>query len=318
MIAIFALCAFAPIIFSSQTYIITVMCFIGIYAVAGSGLDILFGYSGQISLGHSGFYAIGAYGSALLSQHFNLPVIVTMLLAAIMSALVGIVLAWPASKLKYHFLSLATIAFGEIIYLLLVYSPGNITNGFQGVRSIPAFSFFGIKLTKHSQYFYVVLVALVLVLIVKTCIVKSKVGRAFIAVRDNSVAADGMGINVRRYRIMAFAISAFFTAIAGSLYAHMVRFISPETFTMDNVSVMLLTVVLFGGLATTAGPLIGAVVITLLREVMQSFGSYQMVVYSAFIIVVLLFMPKGIIAFVKELTAKIKLRRKGGTADATD
>lgn len=293
-----------PIVFSQQTYLFTVLNFIGIYALAASGLDLLFGYSGQISLGHAGFYAIGAYTSAILSLNYGVPVILAMLIGATLGALIGILLAYPASKLKHHFLALTTIAFGEIIYMLLVFSPGDITQGFSGIAMIPPIEIFGISFNTPQNFFYALLFVLILFLMIKTFIVKSRVGRAFVAIRDNSLAANGMGINVRKYKIMAFAISAFFTSFAGAMYTHMVRFISPETFTLDHTSVVLLTVVLFGGMASLWGPVIGAVIVTLLREILQITGVYQMVIYGAFIVIVLLFMPRGIMSFFKGINLK--------------
>lgn len=309
LILIAIACIF-PVFFLGQSYIFTVINFILIYVIASSGLDLMFGYSGQISLGHAGFYAIGAYGSALLSLKLGIPAIITMFLGAIIATIVGVILAYPASKLKYHFLSLTTIAFGEIIYLLLVNSPGNITEGFTGLYGIPMVTLFGFKFKSSLSYFYLLLFFTIIFMFVKHRIVKSKMGRAFIAIRDNTAAANGMGINVTRYRVIAFGISAFYTAFAGALYAHFIRFISPETFTSDACSVPLLTMVLFGGLASQWGPVIGAVVVTLLKELLQVTGSYQMIIYSVFIVVVLLFMPKGIISFVNEFIQKRTYRKE--------
>ena len=250
--------AISPVIVQSN-YIYSVINFMLLYVIATSGLDLLFGYSGQISLGHAGFYAIGAYGSALMSLHWGLHPLITMLLAAIVATIIGVILAYPASKLKYHFLSLCTIGFGEIIYQLVVNSPGDITSGFTGLYGIPAVTLFGFKLSKNIPIFYMLLVFAIIFMFVKQRIVHSKVGRAFIAIRDNTAAANGMGIDVTRYRVMAFGISAFYTAFAGALYAHFIRFISPETFTQEALSVPLLTMVLFGGLATQWGPVIGSV-----------------------------------------------------------
>ena len=300
--------AISPQIIRSN-YIYSVVNFILLYIIATSGLDLLFGYSGQISLGHAGFYAIGAYGSALMSLHWGLHPLITMFLAAVIATIVGVVLAYPASKLKYHFLSLCTIGFGEIIYQLIVNSPGDITSGFTGLYGIPAVTIFGLKLSKNIPIFYMLLVFVVIFMFVKQRIVHSKVGRAFIAIRDNTAAANGMGIDVTRYRVIAFGISAFYTAFAGALYAHFVRFISPETFTQEALSVPLLTMVLFGGLASQWGPVIGSVVVTIIKELLQATGTYQMIIYSGFIVVVLLFMPKGIMSFINGIVEKAKYKK---------
>ena len=299
----------SPMVIQSN-YIYSVINFMLLYVIATSGLDLLFGYSGQISLGHAGFYALGAYGSALMSLHWGLHPLITMLIAAIIATAVGVVLAYPASKLKYHFLSLCTIGFGEIIYQLVVNSPGDITSGFSGLYGIPAVTIFGFKLSKNVPIFYMLLVFAIIFLFVKQRIVHSKVGRAFIAIRDNTTAANGMGIDVTRYRVMAFGISAFYTAFAGALYAHFVRFISPETFTQEALSVPLLTMVLFGGLGSLWGPVIGSVVVTLVKELLQATGTYQMIIYSGFIVIVLLFMPKGIMSFISGVVERAKIKKE--------
>ncbi|MBR5471746.1 MAG: branched-chain amino acid ABC transporter permease [Oscillibacter sp.] len=301
--------AISPVVVQSN-YIYSVINFMLLYVIATSGLDLLFGYSGQISLGHAGFYAIGAYGSALMSLHWNLHPLITMLIAAIIATIVGVVLAYPASKLKYHFLSLCTIGFGEIIYQLIVNSPGDITSGFTGLYGIPAVTLFGFKLSKNISIFYMLLIFAIVFMFVKQRIVHSKVGRAFIAIRDNTAAANGMGIDVTRYRVMAFGISAFYTAFAGALYAHFIRFISPETFTQEALSVPLLTMVLFGGLGSLWGPVIGSVVVTLIKELLQATGTYQMIIYSGFIVIVLLFMPRGIMSFISGIAEKVKMKKE--------
>lgn len=286
-----------PVLFPEQTYALMLMTFMGIYIIAVSGLDILFGYSGQISLGHAAFYAIGAYTSTLLSMHLKLPVVLTMLIGASLATIVGMIIAYPASKLVAHFLSLSTIAFGELVYLFIVHSPGDITLGFSGIGNIPALTLFGFRFNTTDRFYFVVLFFVLLFLLMKARIVRSRVGRCFIAIRDNSLAANGMGINVRKYKVMAFGISAFFTGFAGTLYAHSVRFISPESF-MNDQSVVFLTIALFGGVGTLAGPVIGSVVVTVIRELLQKTGNYQMIIYGAFLVAVLLFMPKGVMHWI--------------------
>lgn len=316
-LAVLLVACLLPLFFGGSSYIFSLVNLMLIYTISASGLDILFGYSGLISLGHAGFYALGAYGSALLSSLLNVPVIISMFLGAILACLVGLALAYPASKLKGHFLALVTIAFGEIIYLLLCHSPKGITGDFSGFYGIPALNLFGLKIKENWQYFYVLLFFVVVTMFVKHRIVKSRVGRAFVAIRDNHDAAIGMGINIRKYRIMAFGISAFITGFAGALYAHMIRFVSPETFTMNNISVPLVTIVLFGGMASQWGPAIGAVVVTLVGEILQLTGTYQMILYGLFVVIVLLFMPQGIMATVKELFDRIMRSKKVKKAVST-
>lgn len=244
-------------------YSILLLCFICIYIIACSGLDILFGYTGQMSLGHAGFYAIGAYVSALLSLQnsqygteawfgFSLPPFFSMFVAALLAAIIAALLAIPATKLVYHFLALLTIAFGMLMFLVISMFP-KITNGYSGLINIPQISFFGFTLNNNIRYYFYSLIMVIVFLFLKQRIINSRVGRALIAIRDNQLAANGCGVNVQKYKIISFALSAFFTAYAGAMYAHLVTFISPESFQYAQ-SVLFLTMLVFGGNGNLWGP----------------------------------------------------------------
>lgn len=294
------------------SYGITIAIFIAIYLIAVSGLDIVFGYCGQISMGHAAFYAIGAYGSALISDHFHLPVIVSMFIAPIIAALIGALLAYPASKLVFHFLSLATIAFGEIVYQLILQSPGGVTGNAVGYPTKSVDLGFT-KVNNSFKFYFLALAFVLLFMLAKTHLVKSRVGRAFVAIRENSHAAEGMGINVRKYKVIAFSVSAFFTAFAGGMYAHSVGYISPDSFT-NKQSVMFITMLLFGGTASKPGPIIGAIAVLLLNEALRSLENLQMFVYGILLLIVILALPGGIFGMVKDVYHK--LVKKGGLKNA--
>lgn len=309
-VALIALTACLPVIFSGFPYGILICCFIMIYVIAVSGLDVVFGYCGQISMGHAAFFAIGAYGSALLHGYFGIPVLLTMLAGALLAAVIGALLAYPASKLVFHFLSLATLAFGEIVYQFISHSPGNITNNFVGYYT-ESISLFGFPLNTNQRFFYFALVCTVIFLVAKNRIIDSKVGRAFIAVRESRNAADGMGIHVRKYKVTAFSISAFYTAFAGGMYAHLVKYISPDTF-MQKQSVMFLTMLLFGGTASTFGPVCGAVIVMLLNELLRSAERYQMLIYGTMLLIVIVMIPGGIYGTAEQkVKAYLKKRKRG-------
>ena len=282
--------------------------FMILYIIAVSGLDILFGYSGQISMGHAAFFCIGAYGSVLLHEFTGLPVLITILIGTVLATLIGSLLAYPASKLVFHFLSLATTAFGEVVYQLVAQSPGNITGTFTG-KFTETISLFGFKLNTYTKYYFFSVVCMVIFLIIKTNLVRSRVGRAFIAIRENSHAANGMGINVRKYKVIAFATSAFYTAFAGGLYAHLVRFISPDTFTQKQ-SVMFLTMLLFGGSASVGGTVTGVFTVQFLNEILRSAERYQLLIYGVLLLVVILAFPGGLFGLVKQAIKKVKTRKE--------
>ena len=282
--------------------------FMILYIIAVSGLDILFGYSGQISMGHAAFFCIGAYGSVLLHEFTGLPVLITILIGTVLATLIGSLLAYPASKLVFHFLSLATIAFAVDIYPLVTHSPGNITGNFTRIFT-ETISLFGFKLNTYTKYYFFSVVCMVIFLIIKTNLVRSRVGRAFIAIRENSHAANGMGINVRKYKVIAFATSAFYTAFAGGLYAHLVRFISPDTFTQKQ-SVMFLTMLLFGGSASVGGTVTGVFTVQFLNEILRSAERYQLLIYGVLLLVVILAFPGGLFGLVKQAIKKVKTRKE--------
>nr|WP_326214402.1 branched-chain amino acid ABC transporter permease [uncultured Oscillibacter sp.] len=291
-VGLVALVLLYPVLFPEQTYMHLIICTLGIYIIVNSGFDILFGYSGQISLGQAGFYAIGAYFSAILSKA-GLPVLLSMLLGASIAALVGYFLAIPCSKLVHHFLAIVTIGFGEIVRLLALNGPTSLTGGANGIGGIPTVSFFGFQLTSKGSYLYFVVALVVLGLIIKQRIVDSRVGRAMSAIKCNPDASEAFGMKLSTYKSMAFTISAFYAGIGGALYAHLVRFISPESFSADQSS-MFLVMILVGGMGTFCGPIIGSAIIIFVTEVLQQFGEYQMLIYGALIIFVLFFMPNGI------------------------
>ncbi|MGB4590268.1 MAG: branched-chain amino acid ABC transporter permease [Clostridiaceae bacterium] len=294
-----------------QNYFVLIICFMAIYFVAVSGLDIVFGYSGQISLGHAAYFAIGAYGSVMMHKFWGVPVFFTMIIASVIATLIGIIIAYPATKLVFHFLSLSTIAFGEIVYQLIAQSPGGITGNFTGFFT-EAVSIFGFKFDSYTKFYYFAAVVVAIFLIFKQNLVNSKTGRALIAIRENSHAADGMGINVRKYKVIAFAMSAFYTAYAGSMYAHLVMFISPDTFAYKQ-SVMFLTMLLFGGTSSILGPIIGVVSVTLLNEGLRSAQQYQVLIYGVLLLIVILAMPGGIYGTIKTFIEKRKGVKKNVT-----
>ncbi|MEG2633190.1 MAG: branched-chain amino acid ABC transporter permease [Oscillospiraceae bacterium] len=292
-----------PLIFRSE-FTLYLCCTIELYIVAVSGLDIVFGYCGQISLGHAAFFAIGAYGSAILHQYLGIPILLTMIIAAIFATLIGALLAYPASKLVFHFLSLATVAFGEIVYQLILHSPGGITGDFYGLFS-DRLDIFGYELDTFGKYYYFGLICVVVFLTVKHFLVNSKTGRAFTAIRENTHAANGMGVNVRKYKVMAFATSAFFTAYAGAMYMHMVGFVHPDQF-LQKQSVLFLTMLLFGGSGSLLGPVVGVVSVEVLIEMIRSLQEYQGFVYGVLLLIVIVALPGGLYGGIKDVYAYIK------------
>lgn len=298
-----AVLAVLPFLASTE-YAMSIVCFSLIYIIAVSGLDILFGYSGQISMGHAAYYAIGAYGTVIMHNYLGCPILLAMIISAFLATLVGAIIAVPASKLVFHFLSLSTIAFGEIIYQFILHSPGDITGNASGIF-LEKMSVFGIKLGSYSAFYWFAIVCVLVLLFLKKNLTSGHIGRSFQAIRENTKAAAGMGINVRRYKVLAFAISAFYTAFAGGMYAAAVGYISPDTFTQKQ-SVLFITMLVFGGTASMSGPIIGVVVLMLLTEMLRSLAQYQVLVYGIILLIVIIVIPGGIHGSVMQLIARFK------------
>lgn len=311
--ALVAIAVLLPLVFSSYPYFVLVCDYILIYLIAVSGFDVLVGFSGQMSMGHAAYYCLGAYGSALLHQYTGLPVLMTMLIAAVVTTFIGALIAWPTTKLVAHFMSLATIAFGNIVFQLVNNSPGRITGNANGFHTEYP-SLLGVELNTYSKFYYFALFIAMLFLLVKYQLLHSRVGRAMLAIRENDHAANGMGVNVRFYKVSAFAISVFYTAFAGAMYAHLVRYISPDAF-KQTVSVMFLIMLLFGGMSSMVGPIIGVTVVTLLNELLRSTSADKMLVYGTMLLFVILVFPGGLMSIFKNFKSKglqkLKTERQG-------
>lgn len=216
VVLLLATAATLPLLLSHQIYWILLLNLAGIYVIVNSGLDIVYGYSGQISIGQAGFYAIGAYGSALLAARMDVPVILSIPLAALAAALCGALIAIPSVKLVHHFLAMVTIGFGEIVRLLLL-NGGKLTGGPDGIVSIPKLEIGPLVFDTNRRYFYVILLSVAVLLAVKARLVDSRIGRAFVAIRESPRAAAACGIDVQRYKVLAFAIGAFYAGVGGAV-----------------------------------------------------------------------------------------------------
>lgn len=281
-----------------------------IYIIISIGLNILTGYAGLFSLGHAGLAAIGAYTSAILSKHLlpvlwisnpGIHVLIGMTAGVTLSCMVGAALAYPALKAKGPYLAMVTISFGWIIWkILLEWIP--VTGGDLGIRAVPRPNIGSISL--HTERFYFVVLLFCLgALIVQKNIIQSRFGRNFLALKFSEAAASSVGINIYRYKVLAFTVSAFFAGLGGALFAHQQNYINPESFHFFD-SVFYLLAILFGGAGTLFGPVVGSIVLTLLPEMLHAFDMYRLIIYGIIIIVVLYFLPKGVLGQIEALLKK--------------
>jgi branched-chain amino acid transport system permease protein len=274
-----------------------------IYAIVALGLNLLFGYAGQFSLGHAGFFAIGAYTSAILTTRWDVPFIVALISAGLITALIGFLLGLPALRLSGPYLAVATLGFGISIPQLIVWQ-GAWTGGAMGLHKLPLASIpIGLNnsfvFRTDQEYYYLALGVLIILTILANNIVNSDTGRAFISIRDSELAARAMGIDLVRYKTTAFALSAFYAGLAGSLYAHLIHGISPEDFTIF-LSIDFVTMVVLGGLGSVSGSLLGAFLLIVLHNsltrlpIVSEFKNLYIVVLGMILILTITFFPRGL------------------------
>jgi branched-chain amino acid transport system permease protein len=260
------LIGFMVILFTAPLYLsnywMGVFNFIGISLIAAMGLNILTGYCGQLSIGHAGFIAVGAYTSAILTTRFEMPFLVGLIVAGIMAGLVGIVFGLPSIRVKGFYLAITTIAAQFII--MWVINQWGWTGGQLGM-SVPAASIGGYVFRSGQSQFYLIIAITVLCVFLALNLTRTKVGRAFIAIRDNDLAAEVMGINPTYYKLLAFFIGCFFAGIAGSLFAHWNIYLTPEQFSFRD-SILYVGIIIIGGLGTNIGPILGVLFIRLLQQ----------------------------------------------------
>jgi branched-chain amino acid transport system permease protein len=297
---LFGLAALAvPFVLSGYHLQVAVM--VGIFALLTLSLNVLSGYAGMISLGHAGFFLIGSYTSAILATRFAMPFPVSLVAAAVVTAASGLLLSIPALKLSGHFLAVITIAFGLILHLLSI-NLEFITNGVSGISGIPRPSFGSWSMKSDVVYYWLVLAILALVSLLVSAYVRSGYGRALRALRDDEIAAGCMGVDVNLAKVHAFVISAAIAGIAGCLYAHYVRYINPESFTLD-ISIRILIMMVVGGVGSILGSLVGAFVVYVLPESLRFLNDYYYLVFGFVIMLLMLVLPRGLVSLIPGLRA---------------
>jgi branched-chain amino acid transport system permease protein len=264
-----------------------------IYAILTLGLNCTVGWTGQISLAQAAFWGIGAYTTAILTTHFpSIPPWVGLPASVVVATVLGVLLGLPTLKVKGHYLALATIGFGEVVQIVLSnFRP--LTGGADGISGIPSLSAFGFELSTERQMYYALLAFTALLALIAVRIRGSTFGRSFIALRDDELAADVIGIETTRTKTLAFALGAAYAGIAGSLYAYLFRYVSPDIFGFDQ-SLLILSMLVIGGLGSIVGALVGALVGVSLPEALRVFGVYSMAIYTLLVILTIIYLPNGI------------------------
>jgi len=257
----------------SGPYTMYVLNLVAITSIAALGLNILVGFTGQISLGHGAFFGVGAYAAAILATDLHFPFLPAVIAGGAVTAFVGVIFGLPSGRLKGLYLTIATLAGQFIIEYVLIHWE-SLTKGTMGIV-LPAPSIFGFALEGDVRYFYVSYIFLIAMILVAVNIMRTRYGRAFIAIRDNDRAAEGMGIPIFRYKILSFGISSFYAGLAGGLWAFYMTSISAEPFTL-GLSVEYIAMVIIGGLGSISGAIFGATFITFLNEGLRWFTDFLM------------------------------------------
>jgi len=304
-IGIFILCLIAFVLIA-ENYFIYLINLAAIATIGSLGLNLLTGFTGQISIGHAGFLAIGAYSSAILTSKCSFPFLIALPVAGAITTVAGLLVGIPSLRLKGLYLAITTFAFGFIVEHV-ANSWSSLTNGSQGMV-VPPVEIFGVTFDTDRRFFFIVFPITAGAIIIARNLIRSKPGRAWIAIRDQDIAAQAIGISLLWYKLSSFAVSSFYAGIAGALFAHYLMYIGPGHFEL-LVSVQYLAMIIVGGLGSVLGSIFGAIFMTLLPEILKFLpdllrGSYPVIVerfadinlilYGLIIILFILKEPKGL------------------------
>ncbi|WP_461207067.1 branched-chain amino acid ABC transporter permease [Clostridium sp. DL1XJH146] len=307
-----------PLIFSLigiplKRSIMTLFNMAGIYIIVAIGYNLLLGFGGQISLGHAAFIGLGAYITANLSIRFDANFLVSMAVSVIITGLLGVVLGIPALRLEGNYLAIATLGFGVAMEHIFMEFEG-LTGGFSGLTGVASPSIFGFEFGSRLSMYYFILFFIVLAIIIARNIINSKTGRALMALRDSEIAAESLGINIAKYKTIAFAVSAAYAGLAGSLWAFLFKAVYAQSFG-TAVSLNLLAMVVIGGLGTISGSIIGAVLMIILPEYTKAIplANSATIITGILLIVIVMYSPYGLVELYGRLKYKFKTRKKNNS-----
>lgn len=293
---------------------IRIMVRVLLFGTLAGALNMINGYSGQTCIGFAGFYAIGAFTTAIVTTRFELPYLLVMALSGIGAMLVGAVVALPTLRLRGIYLSFVTIGASELIRII-AYNWTSLTGGAFGIKNIPAPSIFGFEIDKPIKYYYFCLVVGLIFLFVSSRVLKSRIGRAWVSIREDQLASKSLGIVTAKYKVINFCYGAFWAGICGAMYAPYLRYIDSSQFSMDT-SFNILSMVIIGGQATLAGPVIGAALITFLTEALRFLDQWRYVLYAVIMIAMMWFRPQGLAGASDNILAGGRKKKKAAVRQA--
>jgi len=296
-----------PILFPDNYFVTVVAVSAGLHAILAVSLNLLMGYAGLISLGHAAFFGMGAYASAILTTKFGWNPWPAMAAGMLITGAIAYIMARPVLKLKGHYLAMATLGFGIIINIILVQAVG-LTGGPDGMGEIPTLSIFGWQVDSDLRWYMVIGSCMLLVVWLALNLINSRSGRALRALHGSEVAAEMMGIDTTSTKTMVFVMSALIASLAGSLFAHQQSFVSPDSCSFF-FSIELVTMVVLGGMASTYGAVFGAIILTFLPELLVVFEDFEVMIFGAILMLMMIFMPQGLFVGLQELVQRMRARR---------
>ena len=305
---LFALVALAIAAGLDNEYYFTLLNFIGIHTLLVVGLNLLLGYAGQISLGHAAFFGLGAYTSGILTATCGVNPWLALLAGLAVSGGAAFLIGVPALKLRGYYLAMATLGFGIIVSIILNQAQP-LTGGPSGLPGIPPLTLAGFPLNTARRLYPLIWLAVGVILALSANLVDSRAGRALRALHDSEAAAASLGVDTARLKLKIFIWSALYASLAGSLYAHSLNFIAPASFGF-MFSIKLVAMVVLGGMASIWGSLLGAGVLTLLPEVLTVFHDFEVVIFGAILMVVMIFLPRGLVRGLLDLREFRRYKRK--------
>jgi branched-chain amino acid transport system permease protein len=307
---LFALAVLGLALFMDHDYYFTLLNFIGIYTLLVVGLNLLLGYAGQISLGHAAFFGLGAYTSGILTATYGVNPWLALVAGLVVSGTAAYLIGIPALKLRGYYLAMATLGFGIIIYIILNQAH-DLTGGPSGLSGIPPLTLAGFAINTPRRLFLLIWIIVGVILWISANLVKSRTGRAIRALHDSEAGAESLGVDTFRMKLKIFVWSALYASLAGSLYAYTLNFIAPSSFGF-MFSIKLVTMVVLGGMASIWGSLLGAGVLTMLPEVLTVFQDFEVVIFGLILIVVMIFLPRGLVRGIMDLYELRHYKREGG------
>lgn len=290
-------------------YSVFILNLFAVYALVSIGLNLVMGYTGQISAGHAGFLAIGAYFTAIVGAKIAwMPTLLILPLAGLFTGIIGFLLGIPILRLKGFYIAMATLAFGVVVSeIILQWS--SLTHGDDGFH-VPRAILAGFVFNSDKRLFYLVQPITIGMTLMAMNIVRTRVGRAFLAIRQSEIASQTMGIHLAKYKTSAFAVSAFYTGVAGGLFAYVITHISPDSFNL-GVSIDFIAMIVIGGMGSILGSIVGAIILTGLQQLLAGFPQVQMLIFGVALILFMIFMPRGISGMIFDWREKWEKRGKG-------